>query len=521
MIRNSQNTVMIRDYVESIYRHRGKLLLYNLAIAALAVAVMLLWPREYRSESKLWLKIGRENSRLDPTASTGKTIAIQENDREDEIKSVLDIIASRGVIEGAVDLLGPKVVLGDEPLPGAEDEEPETSFAKTIKGALGSAIDLVKEIDPITDREEAVQEIIKHMGVSAERKSNVVSLKYDTSSPELAQAVVQSLIDQYKATHARVHTTTGSRRFFSEQLDQLKERVAQAAEDLRIAKDEIGLASVDGHRRMLEVQMEDVGKGRLSASSALAEAKARAEELQRQLKSQPAQIQSAERSVPNTGRDSIRDQLYTLQVQRMELESTMNAGNPKLEAIKKQEAEARRTLAEQTTKARSEITRSINVIHRDLALELAQVRSNVSGLQATLDELNQQEEKVRTKIANLNRQDSKIRQRKRDMELAESNYMSYAESLEDARMDEALNDSAFSNISVAQAPTLEEKPISPAKSIVAILGLAAMLFGSLAIAAGALLADNSVSRQKDVAELVQSPLIISIPNRRSYRNVLN
>jgi uncharacterized protein involved in exopolysaccharide biosynthesis len=187
-------------------------------------------------------------------------------------------------------------VLGDEPLPGGDDEAPKNAFVEMAKGAVGSVTGLVKQIDPISDREEAVQEIVKHMFVGAERKSNVISVGYDTKSPELAQAVVKSLIDQYKATHARIHTTEGSRTFFGDQLDQLKERVSTVSESLRESKDALGLASIDGHRSMLESQIESVGAARLEVTRRLSELTAQAEELKRQLETQPAQTLSRERS---------------------------------------------------------------------------------------------------------------------------------------------------------------------------------------------------------------------------------
>ena len=138
-----------------MYRNRGKLLLYNLAIILLTIGVILVWPREYRSEAKLWIKIGRENSRLDPTASTGETISIQETDREDEIKSVIDIMGSRGVVEGTVDVLGPEVVLGDEPLPGSDEEPKKNVLVDAFKSTFGSLLKTVKQIDPISSRRTA------------------------------------------------------------------------------------------------------------------------------------------------------------------------------------------------------------------------------------------------------------------------------------------------------------------------------------------------------------------------------
>lgn len=516
-----ETSSLIRDYVTSIYHQKGKILFYNVVILVLTLLAILFWPREYRSSAKIWIKLGRENSRLDPTVATGETISIQETDREDEIKSIVDIMGSRGVIEGAVERLEPEVVLGKKPLPGAKETSESGEFVKSLKATMGSAIAQLRKIDPISDRERAVREVTKHMVVEAERKSNVVSITYNTDSPELAQAVVENLIVEYKDTHSEIHTTSGARNFFKEQLKTLKKRAEESSEELRLAQDQLGLASIDGHRQMLEGQLSNIGASRLDTTRRLAESSANIEELTRQLSKQAATVKSSERSVPNTGRDLIREQLYALQVQRMELEANLKSNNPRVLAIREQEDNARRSLASQTTADRMEVTRSLNTIYRDLSFKLAEEKARRSGFQAMLKSLNTQEVEVGNRIAELNQSTIEMKRLERDVELAVNNYMGYAENLEDARVDEELNAKLFSNISIAQAPTLEERPISPSKVVVLALGLAAMLFGSIAIAAATLLLGNKMTKQQDVENTIDVPFVVSVPNDRQYRHVLS
>lgn len=518
VVNDSSN--IIRQYARSIFRHKGKLIAYNILIALLAVAVILVWPREYQSEAKIWIKLGRENSKLDPTAATGETISIQETDREDEIKSVIDIIGSRGVAEQAVDQLGPLVVLGDEPLPGAEEEDPVHPIAESIKNAFGSAIDLVKQIDPLSDREEAVQEIVKHIEVDAERKSNVVAVSYETDSPELAQAIVDAIIDQYISQHQLIHQTVGSTAFFGKQLDTLKERVDQRSAELRQAKDDMGLASIDGHRKFLEAQISQIGASRLVAAQKVAETKALSMELTNQLDKQPATIKSEEKQIPNTGRDTLVAQLQQVQIQRAELQSRQR-NHPELRAMISQERRLKGELAKQSTKSRSETTQALNVVHQEIAMELAQVKAKAAGHQATLDQLQQQERQAIDQIKGLNEAEINIYNLERQVNLAVKAYTSYAENMEDARMDEELNDSPITNVSIAQAPTLEEKPVSPSKLVVAALTIAAMFFGSLVIVASMLMIDDSVHRLEDIEEIIDTPIVVSVPNQREYRHVLN
>jgi len=518
MIRPTDNSFKIRDYVESLFRHKKKILIYNLLVLLAISAIIVLWPRKYRSEAKIWIKIGRENSRLDPTAATGETISIQETDREDEIKSVLDVVASRGVITSVVDKLSPEVVLGDAPLPGQE-ETASNAAVDFLKQSLGSVIKVLKQIDPISEKERAIQEIIENVAVGSERKSNVVSIEYDSDSPELAQAIVDSLIEQYTLRHAQIFVTQGSKQFFEEQKASLREDVAEKSNQLKKFKDEMGLASIGGHRSMLENQMSATQQQKMDTIGELEGARARISTITELLKKQPKNIRSEEKSVPNTGRDLIRSQLYGLQVQRMELEARLK-DHPRIDAIKKQEAEARRELAKRNDTSRMEVTQAINQVYQELLLDLGEAKASLSGYQAVLTALKEQETTIAARIKQLNSADVEIEQLQRDVNLAVNNYSKYSENLEDARISEALDQQAFSNISLAQAPTLEEKPISPSKGILALLGLAAMFLGTIAIAVGLQAIDNSARRAQQVSDAMGVPVLVSIPDSRRFRSVL-
>lgn len=485
MTENQSPLLRIGEHLDSARKNRVKLLLFNAAVLLLALLAIFFFPRKYLSEAKIWIKLGRENSRLDPTASTGKTISIQENDREDEIKSVIDILGSRGVVTATVEQLSPAVVLGDEPLPDAEEgssrgSNPVTEFAK---GMFGSVVGLVKLIDPVSEKEEAIQEILDSLSVEAERKSNVVSVSYEAETPALAQAIVQGLVDAYKEKHNRIHATEGSRSFFGEQRQVLEDRVSDASEELRAAKDRIGIASIGGQQAILEDQLSHVQRIKLDTVQQLTESKARINQLNLLMEEHPLKIASEERSVPNTGRDMIRSRLYDLQVQRMELEAKMT-NHPKLKIIKQQEQEAREELAQQTTTERKEKTESLNQIHQMLLSDLAKVQTAEAGLEAKLNSLNAQESAILERITQLNEADIEVRKLERALQLAINNHMTYEENFEDARVDEALNQSTISNIGLAQPPTFQEKPVSPSKVLFGLIALMIMFMGSAGIIVG-------------------------------------
>ena len=512
MLLEHYNKNQIRRYVELIFRHRYKLIAYNLFVLLFSIAVIICFPRTYASEAKVWIKLGRENSKLDPTASTGKTISIQENDREDEIKSVMDVITSRGVITAAVETLGPAVVLGDEPLSGGGDEalpksNPVADFAKRI---LGSVVGLVKMIDPISEKEEAIQEVIENIAVDSERKSNVVSLSFEAESPILAQAIVAAVLNEYKKEHNRIHTTAGSRTFFAAQREMLKTRVSESSDELAETKNKLGIASIDGKKQILENQLAGVQQSKLDSIQGLTESEAKIEEIKKLMIKYPETVKSEEKLVPNTGRDSLRSRLYDLQVQRMEMEAKMSLDHPKLLAIKQQEIDAREELAARSTMERTEKTESLNAVYQLLLSDLTKQYAAVAGLRAKLEAMEKQEQDISSEIEKLNLADVDIQRMKRELQLAVSNYMNYEENFEDARVDEALNQSSISNIGVAQEPTLQEKPVSPSKLLFGLISIILMLMGSAAIVAMLPFIDNQVRSLDELTDVLDSPIAVSV-----------
>lgn len=70
-------------------------------------------PRTYRSQTKLFLRLGRENATLDATATLGQNpVVALPPTRDNEINSVLEILKSRVLLEKVADRVGPAVILG-------------------------------------------------------------------------------------------------------------------------------------------------------------------------------------------------------------------------------------------------------------------------------------------------------------------------------------------------------------------------------------------------------------------------
>ncbi len=449
-----------RELFGLLWRHKLILVLWPVVCVALGAVFYTYWPRAYRSEARLFLRMGRESVGIDPTATAGQTMPLYTADRKDEVKSTQEIFKSRSVAATVVDLLGPDAVLGR----GGEESDPSViDYAMMPLGWLRGKI---SSLDPISDREAAIITIEKSLKVGGEQQATMIDVQYRAKSPELAQAVCQAVVDVAQQEYMRVHRNAESTPFFAEQQGRLRDQLDKALDALRNAKNEMGLSSVDQRRATLESQFSAVELDRLSTDQQLATAQAKIEDLTKQLAKIPERQLAAKKSMPNQGADMLRDRLYELQVKSMDLEARYNDNHPLVMAVNEQLSEAQKVLAEQAEE-RTETSDEVNPIHRELSMAMKQTQSEVAGLKARLVELEKQKSAVLADLRAVNEQDLKIDQLTREADLARDKYMQYARTMEEARMDTELQNDHISNLSTAQNATFAEKPVSPSPLLTA------------------------------------------------------
>ena len=96
--------------VSALFRRKWAAMFAFVVTILLVLVGIALTPRSYRSQARLFVRLGRETVTLDPTATTGQTVAVQSS-REIEVRSVRDMLASRILLEKVVDQFGPEYIL--------------------------------------------------------------------------------------------------------------------------------------------------------------------------------------------------------------------------------------------------------------------------------------------------------------------------------------------------------------------------------------------------------------------------
>jgi uncharacterized protein involved in exopolysaccharide biosynthesis len=464
-----------QDFVAILLRHKKKAIGCPLLALAVGAIVLMYFPRTYRSQAQVFLRLGRESVGLDPTATTGHTISLQQGDRKDEVKSVMEVIKSRGVIAQIVDQLGPEIVLGEGGSPSGRN-----GVIQAVTAPVRAAAAWIRSLDPVSDRERAIILVERHLHVSAERGSTLIEIAYEAKSPQLAQTVCKTFVDVYPKEHMRIQRSDESQPFFAQQQTRLRQQLDQSLEALRAAKDEMGLADVAARRATLEAQFSAVELERINTVQQLAASQARASDLEKQLANIPERLVASKKNLPNAGADLLRDQFYSLQMKSMDLQARMKDAHPRVKAINEQLKDAQGVIAAQADQ-RTETTDDVNPIHRQLQLSLTQERNVLAGLKARQAELQQQSKTVLADLRSLNGFELKIDQLNRDAELARDKFFQYAKNLEEARIDLELQNDRISNLSVVQQASLTERPVRPSKPLVAIATLLLATAGTAAV----------------------------------------
>ena len=169
-------------------------------------------------------------------------------------------------------------------------------------------------------RDKAVKALAQNLGITAGKKSNVLSVSYKAEDPELAHDVVEALVTVARDEHVHVHRTRGSQAFFESQRELLLRELAQLEQRLREFKDKEGVASLvtqrDAQVGLISALQADLHRARAEQSAAAAEVERR----KQQLRDQPALVVTEQTTgQPQTAKQTLRERLYELEVKEQEL----------------------------------------------------------------------------------------------------------------------------------------------------------------------------------------------------------
>jgi uncharacterized protein involved in exopolysaccharide biosynthesis len=510
----------LRDFYYILFRHKWKGIIFFLAVMVTVTLGTFLVAETYRAEAKILVKIGRENVTLDPTATIGQVIQPTQT-RESEINSEVDILRSRELGQKVVDDIGPEKFLNppeEENLAngssGAKTPEWKRALKRNGQPVIGVAVGFLENIGiifPLDDREKAILGMMKNLEIETQKNINTLSLAYDAESAEFAQTVLSRLINSYLDKHITAYRTPGSYGFFDQQSEDVGVQLAKTEDELKSLKNRTGVASLDEQRKIILTRIGTLQQESEATLVALAASRAKVAELEQKLAGvSPTLVTQETKSSSVYGVELMRTRLYELKLKEQELLSKYAETSIPVKEVRRQITEAEALLAKEDP-TRTDVSTGINTTHQQLHLVLLTETVNLSSLEAKSRVVDRQLADARREVQEINETELRMVTLQRELVLQDSKYRKYAESREQARIDQALEINKISNISVVQQAIASIKPVKPRKALNLALGFFLGIFGGLGLVFFSEYLDHSIKTPEDVEEKLQLQLLASIP----------
>ncbi len=504
----------LASYIEILFVHRWLLLSTLLVSCLLAWVALLAWPRSYMSEAKLMLRVGRETIALDPTATTSQTLLMQKT-QEEEVNSALEILSSRQLAELVVGKLGVESVInGSVPSTETTESSGKTSISQWLSKQVSNVVDFAYTAtgirDTVSDQELAVQKLQKTIAIYAPKKSTVLTIRADSKSPEMAQAIARTLTDEFLEEHVKVSATVGSLSFFEEQAKEAEHKLSDMLMKRSGLLKERKISSVAAQHETLGSQLGSLEKSLLSAQSSLQQSMAEINDLEGKASSAELEIVATKQKQGDQTWSLMRNKLYELEMEESRLASQYTPSHARLGQVREQLTGAKLILSKLESE-REDHSTTLNPVRLRIEEDLQRTKTAVAGLESMIAETESQRETKQQEIRELLDFEVMLGQLDREIAVSESSLRLLQEKQEEARVIDELRGKHISSIGVFQPASFVERPVSPKKPVLAAAFGLMGLFGGIGWVFMREMTSTTFRTPEHVERDLELPVLSTIP----------
>ena len=415
----------------ALWRNKWKILRPTILIALATLAVVMVIPPKYLSESRV-LVVGRDNIYLRPDAD--KDIVDRSVVDPEAVTSQVQLVLSRDLASEVI----AKLKLGER-----REFDPALGGVSLVKRVLG-IFGFIKNPMSMTPQERMLEAYYDRLSVYAVDKSRVIVIDFLSENPELAARVANAVADAYleRQQAAKQEQARSAGQWLAGEIDSMRNKVADAEAKVEAFRAKSNLLVGPNNTTLSAQQLGDINAQLAAARTQKADAQARANLIRRMLQSGEP-IESSDILNSELIR-RLSEQRVTLRAQLAEQSSSLLDNHPRIKELKAQIAD----LDKQIRKEAETMARSLE---NDSKLADARVESQL----ATFDLLKGQ-------AATTNEQDIQLRALERDAKSQRDLLESYLAKYREASARDTIN-SAPPDARVISRATVSNVPAYPKK----------------------------------------------------------
>ena len=482
-------SISLGDIYFVVFRHKWKILLLTLAGLVAATGYYFKRQPPYQSEAELFIRYISDSRNMSPTDDNSR-VTSQMNVGQGLMNSEVDILNSFDIATQVATNIGPERILAK----------------------YGGGNDAIR----------AAVEIRKNLRVAPSQQSSVMHITYLHPDPALVQPVLNEIIRTYLEKHAQVHQAIGiSDDLLTDQITQLRGQIAATDEELRIAKTNAGIIDMADSQKSYSEEVSRIRRELFQAEAELAghESLVPAQAQDTRPTNSIATNAIAATPAPVKLPSEITEQYQTACtrqafLQKKENDYLMDSGfTPENNLVKEVHAQLAAVIqTKQDLEAKYPSLTDLPVETAAPTPGLPTPVNLLAALPLRVKILQQQLMRLQSDAARLDEAEARINDLLRKKQVQESSYKYFANSLEEARINEALGPGHVSNINRIQQPSPPYKDFAAFYKKVCLLifgGLGAGLAWAFLIE---FFLDHSVKRAGEVEGKLHLPCFLSIPD---------
>ena len=481
-----------RDLLAIGFRQQWTIALTFLVIFLGVLTFVLSRPARYESEMKILVK----RERADPVVTPGQSAQGQLwlGVTEEELNSEVELLKSR-------DLMAKVVAASGLDRRDAGSARFGRMFASIDDGKAATERRIARAADELADK----------LAIQPLRKSNIIQIRYASTDPALAMAVLSQLANHYLEKHLAVHRPSGAFAFFEHEAERYRSQLTLVRTKLEQDRVKEGIVSVEGEKEANFRRILDLEATRQATEVQIAETLVRIRAIEKQAESIPPRTTTEIRTASGRVVEQLQATMVPLELKRMEL---LRVFKPNYPAVLEADAQIDKLMsAIEAAKASPMVEEATN---RDstydyLRTELARSRLELPALRARASATAQFLSANRARARRLEQIGETQQTLLSEAKQAEENYIVYARKREEARISDALDAQRIVNVAIAEEATLPAAKSGPRRALLLLLGTALAAIASVALGLVKDYLNPSYRTPSEVQASLGLPVLASMP----------
>jgi len=463
----------LRDLVRLFYIFRRAFWLAFAGTAVLAVAGAFLLPPKFTSDARLLVKPGRENM-VAPLETGDRQTVYPQSTTRDPILDEEKMLTGRPVLMQVARLYLAELA-AQPPREGAmaRIKAAVGDARAAVSGAIGKGLAAIGLTEVQSEEEAVAERLAKRFSVSHGPGSNVMELAFTWDDPVIAQRVLTTWIRVYLDERTAVLGRKTLVTFYDGKVRDADQQIESAKGQLRSRLAEINGTSAQERLDSLTRRLNELGTRRAEIAAervALRNGISFASQQTRALDKETV----SERELGNSPTwQALSTQLAELKRQRADALRIFKETAPTVVALEQSitmlEAQLKtedRVLQRSERRAPNELNTVMARNQLEKTMRLQELDALYTAYDKELHELEGSRRKVLESEPELARLEQAL-------SVAEKNRTLYLDSLEKARIDQALDDARINNIAQIQQASLNPSRSSPKSLLLLLMALPA------------------------------------------------